>query len=107
MGKVETMGMHQYKFEYTDTFAGEANYCWVRRGVVSVPELVHYGYTGCADGSYSKADKAQMREVMRKIKAELGLTGVRGVRESWGDVEVFKPYGMATVLFVEFDDGES
>ena len=101
------MGTHKYQFKYTDTFSGEANYSWVRRGVVSVPDLVHYGYTGSADGSYSKADKAQMREVMRRIKAKLGLTGVRGVRETWGDVEVFKPYGMATVLFIEYDDGES
>ena len=99
--------MHNFTYEYTDTFGGEANYCWVKRGKVSAPELTHYGYTGSTDGTYSKADKAQMREVMRQVKAELGLTGVRGVRENWGDTEVFKPYGMATVLFIEFDDGES
>ena len=99
--------MYKFKYEYTDTFEGEANYSWVKRGTVYAPELTHYGYTGCADGSYSKADKAQTREVMRQVKAKLGLTGVRGVRETWGDVEVFKPYGMATVLFIEYDDGES
>jgi hypothetical protein len=97
--------MHKFTYEYTDT--GEANYCWVKRGAVYVPELTHYGYTGSSDGSYSKANKAQTREIMRQVKAELGLTGVKGVREAWGDLEVFKPYGMATVLFVEFDDGES
>ena len=32
-----------------------------------------------------------MREVMRLVNAELGLTGVRGIRESWGDIEVFEP----------------
>ena len=42
---------HFYDVEYTDTFAGEANYSWVRRAVVSVPDLAHYGYTGGADGS--------------------------------------------------------
>ena len=67
-----------------------------------MPELVHYGYTGSTDGSYSKADRAQMREVMRQVKADLGLTGVRGVRETWGDIEVFKPYRRNTILFVEF-----
>lgn len=41
------------------------------------------------------------------LTAALGLTGVRGVRETWGDTEVFKPYGMATILFIDFDDGES
>lgn len=97
--------MTTYSYEYTDTFAGEANYCWVKRGKVNVPELIHYGYTGSTDGSYSKADKAQMREVMRRVKAELGLTGVRGIRESWGNMcVVFRPYGMATILFIEFEE---
>jgi len=93
--------LQKFAYEYTDTVEGEANYCWVKRGRVYAPELVHYGYTGSTDGSYSKANKAQMREIMRRVKAELGLTGVKGVRESWGDTEVFKPYGTATILFVE------
>ena len=96
--------MHTYSYEYTDTFSGQANYSWVKRGTVSVPELVHYRYTGSTDGSYSKANKAQMREVMRLVKAQLGLTGVRGIRESWGYCEVFRPYRSNTVLFVEFKE---
>ena len=36
----------QFSYEYTDTFSGEANYSWVKRGTVSVPELTHYGYDG-------------------------------------------------------------
>ena len=96
--------MQNYKYEYTDTFGGDANYCWCKRGTVSVPELVHYGYTGSTVTSYSKADRAQMREVMRLVKAELGLTGVRGIRKSWGDIEVFKPYRSNTILFVEFKE---
>ena len=99
--------MQKFKYEYTDTFGGEANYSWVKRGTVYAPELTHYGYTGSTDGSFWKANKAQTREIIRQVKAELGLTGVRGARETWGDVEVFRPYGMATVLFIEFDDGES
>ena len=96
--------MQNYKYEYTDTFGGDANYCLGKRGTVSVPELVHYGYTGSSDGSYTKADRAQMREVMRLVKAELGLTGARGIRQSWGDIEVFKPYRSNTILFVEFKE---
>lgn len=107
LGKVETMAMQKYQFEYTDTFGGEANYCWVKRGIVSVPELVHYGYTGSADGSYTKADKAQAREIMRQVKACLGLTGVRGVREDWGGTIVFKPHGMNTVLFIDWHEGDN
>lgn len=30
---------HSYYVEWTDTFAGEANYSWVRRTDISVPEL--------------------------------------------------------------------
>ena len=95
---------HFYDVEYTDTFAGEANYSWVRRAVISVPDLAHYGYTGGADGSYSRANKAQRREVMRRAKAEMGLTGVRGEVEDIGDGYAFRPRGMCTVLFATFRD---
>jgi hypothetical protein len=96
--------MQTYSYEYTDIFAGQANYCWVKRGTVNVPELIHYGYTGSTDGSYSKANKAQMREVMRLVKDQLGLTGVRGTRESCAYAEVFRPYRSDTILFVEFKE---
>jgi len=96
--------MHTYEYEYTDTFAGEANYCWVKRGKVHVPELTHYGYTGSSDGSYSKADKAQRRQVMTLVKRDIGLTGVRGRVEEWGDCVVFKPYGMNSIVFITFSD---
>jgi hypothetical protein len=92
--------MHKFKYEYTDGLT-------VGRGAVYVPELTHYGYTGSTDGTYRKANKAQTREVMRQVKAELGLTGAKGVRETWVDIEVFKPYGMATILFIEFDEEDS
>ena len=36
----------QYDVEYTDTFAGESNYSWVRRATITMPELTHYGYDG-------------------------------------------------------------
>lgn len=96
--------MHTYDVEYTDTFSGEANYCWVKRAVVAVPELTHYGYTGSTDGSYSKANKAQQTQLMRKAKAAVGLTGVRGRTTELGadgDIE-FRPWRMCTVMFVTF-----
>jgi len=95
---------NQYDVEYTDTFAGEANYSWVRRAVISVPELTHYGYTGSADGSYAKANRAANREMMRLAKAEMGLTGVRGRTGHNGHYSEFRPYGMCTVLFVTYKD---
>ena len=92
--------MQTFEYEYTDTFGGDANYCWVKRGKVSVPDLTAYGYDG--SHGYAKADKRQSRHIMRLVKAQLGLSGVRGKRESWGDVEVFRPCGAATILFVTY-----
>lgn len=70
--------------EYTDTFGGEANYCWVKRARLLVP-------TWMKDS-----------EVMRLVKAELGLSGLRGRKYDYGDFIEFRPYGMCTVLFVNF-----
>ncbi len=95
---------NKYEVEYTDTFAGEANYCWVKRETVTMPKLTDYGYTGSADGSYAKANKVYTRELMRKAKAAVGLTGVRGVKHDHGDMIEFRPYGMATVMFVNYTD---
>lgn len=97
------MSTQTYNVEYTDTFGGEANYCWVRRAKVTVPELTHYGYDGAL--GYAKANKAQRREIMRRAKAAVGLTGVRGVTADVGGILEFRPYGMATVMFVTYSEG--
>lgn len=67
--------------EYTDTFGGEANYCWVRRARLVIPK-------GASD-----------REIVRRIKAEFGLTGVRCEVDAYGDGWTIKPRGMNTVAF--------
>jgi hypothetical protein len=90
--------MNRHEIEYTDTFSGEANYSWVRRASVAMPELTHYGYDGGTN--YAKANKAYNRELMRRAKAAVGLTGVRGVRSSHGETIEFRPHGSCTVLFV-------
>ncbi len=98
---------HTYQAEYTDTFGGEANYCWVQRHKFQMPELTHYGYTGSTDGSYSRANRIAQRETMKRAKALVGLTNVRGRTYHHGDLSEFRPYRSATVLFVTFvDDGE-
>ena len=94
--------MNTYTVEYTDTFAGEPNYSWLRRATVSVSELTHYGYDGSQ--GYAKANKRAERELMRKAKAAVGLTGVRGVKHNMGDMIEFRPYGTCTVMFVTFKD---
>lgn len=70
--------------ELTDTFGGEANYNWVRRHKID-----------CKD----KSDLAIMREAKRLV----GLNGVRGRKEEYGDMVAFYPYGTCMVMFITFD----
>lgn len=91
--------MHTYDVEYTDTFAGEANYCWARRAAIRVPEWPHYkGW----DGNGRREPPGYQRHVMRKAKAAVGLTGVRGKTMPVDDGYEFRPYGVAAVMFVTY-----
>lgn len=74
--------MTTYNAEYTDTFGGEGNYCWVHRASFEAP-------AGASDSL-----------IMRRAKALLGLSGMRGRRDSYGDCLELRPYGSCTVLFV-------
>lgn len=78
----------RWNVEYTDTFAGEANYCWVRRATIA------------------RNRRAYDRELMRKAKAAVGITGMRGRKESYGDSIAFYPYGTATVLFINWKESD-
>lgn len=72
-----------WEVEYTDTCGGQANYSWVERATVP-------------DGS--------RLAVMRRAKAAVGLSGVRG-RTYWhGDGGEFRPFGSSTVMFVTWSD---
>lgn len=75
------MTTYKLEVEYTDTFAGEANYCWVRRATLDIPQ------------GLSRAG------VMRRAKASIGLTGLRGTSHDFGDMIEFRPYGHCTVMF--------
>jgi hypothetical protein len=75
----------QISYELTDTFGGEANYSWVRRGVVEMKESV--------------SDLA----IVRKIKSEIGWSGYKCSREDYGDVIALRPRGICQVLFITFD----
>lgn len=70
--------------EYTDTFGGEANYCWVRRAKLELPE-------GLSDLA-----------VVRRAKAALGISGMRGRTERYGDSFTFRPYRSCTIAFITF-----
>lgn len=94
--------MNTYLYEYCDTFAGESNYRCVKRGYVSIPELTHYGYDGSK--GYWRANKIAKRKLIKKVKRELGLTGVRGVSHDYGRVITFYPYNMSTVIVITYCD---
>ena len=94
--------MNKYDVELTDTFAGEANYCWVKRARVSMPELTHYGYDG--GSNYAKANKVYKRELMKRAKRSMGLTSVRGVTHDYGDMIEFRPYGLLQVMFITYHE---
>ena len=94
--------MNKYEVEYTDTYAGEANYSWVRRETVTMPELTHYGYDGSTN--YAKANKVFERELVKKAKAALGLTGVRCKRADCGGVIELRPYRSCTVIFISYSE---
>ena len=75
-------GTFEMQVEYTDTFGGEANYCWVKRATLTLP-------VGISD-----------RAIMRRAKAAVGLSGDRGRTHNNGDMFEFRPYRSCTVMFV-------
>ena len=89
---------NDYVIEYTDTFNGEANYSWLRRKTITMPELTHYGYDGT--NCYCKANARMMRSLIRKAKKEMGLNGVRCDKDNHAGVIELRPRGSATVMFI-------
>lgn len=76
------------QIEHTDTYAGEANYCWAHRW--------H------SDLSAS----APQRTIVRLAKKLASLTGVRCRVESHGDDLAIYPRGICQVVFVSPVDPE-
>lgn len=94
-----------FAVEYTDTYGGEANYSWVRRAVIEVPCLEHFGCKSASD--YNEASRRQSRVIMRKAKAAMGLTGRRGTKDDLGEYISFRPYGSCTVMTIDYVEGEA
>lgn len=94
---------HIYDIEYTDTFGGEANYSWVTRKQVTMPD---WDKLPSWDENGRKEPKGYRPMLMRKAKASVGLTGVRGVTTDFGEGYEFRPYRMCTVLFITFRTAE-
>jgi hypothetical protein len=71
-----------YQAEYTDTYGGQANYCWVKRAVVQGENLF---------------------QALKAARKEFGLTGIKGdITGSFGDAIWWKPRGRNTILMVSW-----
>jgi hypothetical protein len=70
------------KYEHTDTFGGEANYSWVNRGEVELP------------------DNASDLQIVRTVKAALGMSGVKCDKEDWQGMIVLYPRKICQVIFI-------
>lgn len=86
---------NRYDVELTDTFAGEANYCWVKRRTIRIP---------LNDAEGAQARKRYDSRIKREAKAAVGLTGVRGKWSDFGDGFEFRPRGLLQVMFVTYND---
>lgn len=75
--------MATYHCELTDTFGGQANYSWVRREEIQLPE------------------GATARQVVTAAKAALGITGVRCRTYDHGDSWELRPHNSCTVAFIQ------
>lgn len=60
--------MATYSIEMTDTFGGEANYCWVRHATIEAPS------------------DATSRLLIRRAKRALGLASCRHRTSDFGDL---------------------
>lgn len=78
-----------YSYELTDTFCGEANYSWARRGSVEVKQRKE-----------SESYKAHESRIIRAVKASLGYSGQRCRRVDMGDTIALYPAGECTVIFI-------
>ena len=74
------------QYEYTDTFYGEPNYCWVKRGTIETKPAETF------------SDSA----AIRRVKKALGLSGVRCKVASDCDSITLWPCGSNTVVFITF-----
>lgn len=71
--------------EYTDTFGGEANYCWVR------------------SYSFLIGDRSPLA-IVRKAKKLIGINGEKCKVTDLGDMIEIRPIGHNTIAFITFQE---
>jgi hypothetical protein len=72
------------QIEFTDTFGGDANYSWVRRAEID-------------------ADGLSEAQIVRRLRAAVGLNGARGIREEWQDTIAYRWPSRALIAFITFE----
>jgi hypothetical protein len=80
--------MLSVRVEHTDTFAGEPNYGWVHRH------------------EFEAVDDASRRTLVRRAKAECGLTNEPCDVIEWGDEITIKPRRLHQIVFVSCETKE-
>lgn len=83
-----------YNIEITDTFGGEANYCWVKRGTAHVAET--------HDGESHKARELRnVRAVCKRVRELAGWPAkhYRLSVSTCGDEYTIRPRGLNQVAF--------
>jgi hypothetical protein len=73
------------RFELTDTFGGEANYAWARRG------------------EYKGNNGESKLSLVRAAKKFAGFTGLKCRVDHYGDMIAIYPSGLCQVCFVYFE----
>lgn len=73
-------------YEVTDTYGGESNYSWVKRGKVE-----------CKPGE----DYSNLAAV-RRVKKAIGWNGIKCKVDNYGDAITLHPKGMAQICFISF-----
>ena len=71
----------RYDIEMTDTFGGEANYCWVRRATIEAPAT------------------ATSQMLVRRAKRALGITGRHKICD-FGDLIRLDLAGACICIFI-------
>ena len=72
-------------YEVTDTYAGEANYCWVNRETEERDE-----------------QHTSKRAIVRHLKSMMGVTGERCETEDAGDLITVRPVGKNAPCIIGF-----
>ena len=73
-------------WEITDTFGGEANYSWVRRGVIR----------------FAPGESYSDRAAVRRVKKAIDWNKVPCKRVALGETIALYPRGICVVCFIEF-----